>query len=109
MVLTCYGTNAISFINKEGVESFKIGKDKTGAGTYDTIYIKDNNSVAVSSGDQGVNRCINIINIESKEVMTTILFLPLMFIFCFSFSCILSTDNGGDISATIIWACLFFF
>jgi precorrin-3B methylase len=42
------------------------------SGTYDTIYIKDNNSVAVSSGDQGVNRCINIINIESKEVMTTI-------------------------------------
>jgi hypothetical protein len=72
MVLSCYGTNTISFINKEGVESFKIGKDKTGAGTYDTIYIKDNNSVAVSSGDQGVNRCINIINIESKEVMTTI-------------------------------------
>ena len=63
MVLSCYGTNTISFINKEGVESFKIGKDKTGAGTYDTIYIKDNNSVAVSSGDQGVNRCINIINI----------------------------------------------
>ena len=72
MVLSCYGTNTISFINEEGVESFKIGKDKTGAGTYDTIYIKDNNSVAVSSGDQGVNRCINIINIESKEVMTTI-------------------------------------
>jgi hypothetical protein len=41
-------------LNKEGVESFKIGKDKTGAGTYDTIYIKDNNSVAESSGDQGV-------------------------------------------------------
>jgi hypothetical protein len=51
----------LSYINKAGVESFKIGKDKTGAGTYDTIYIKDNNSVAVSSGDQGVNRCINII------------------------------------------------
>jgi hypothetical protein len=72
MVLSCYGTNTISFINKEGVESFKIGKDKTGAGTYDTVYIKDNNSLAVSSGDRGVNRCINIINIESKEVMTTI-------------------------------------
>jgi hypothetical protein len=72
MVLSCYGTNTISFINKEGVGSFQIGKDKTGAGTYDTVYIKDNNSLAVSSGDRGVNRCINIINIESKEVMTTI-------------------------------------
>ena len=72
MVLSCYGTNTISFINKEGVESFQIGKDKTGAGTYDTVYIKDNNILAVSSGDRGVNRCINIINIESNEVMTTI-------------------------------------
>jgi hypothetical protein len=33
MFFSCYGTNTISFINKEGVESFKIGKDKTGAGT----------------------------------------------------------------------------
>jgi DNA-binding beta-propeller fold protein YncE len=72
MVLSCYGTNTISFINKEGVESFQIGKDKTGADTYDAVYIKDNNSVAVSSGDRGVNRCITIINTESKEVMTTI-------------------------------------
>jgi hypothetical protein len=83
-------------VNSQGIDS-----TTTGAGTYDTIYIKDNNSVAVSSGDQGVNRCINIINIESKEVMTTISMDTGI--------CILSTDNGGDISATIIWACLFFF
>ena len=38
-----------------------------------------------------------------------LIFLPLMFIFCFRFSCILSTDIGGDRSATIIWACLSFF
>jgi hypothetical protein len=38
-----------------------------------------------------------------------LMFLPLMFIFWFSFSSILSTDVGGDISATIICACLSFF
>jgi hypothetical protein len=41
--------NTGSFINKEGVELFQIGKDKTGSCTYDSVYIKDNNSVAVSS------------------------------------------------------------
>jgi hypothetical protein len=43
----------------------------TGSGTYDSVYIKDNNSVAVSSGwvDNG---CITIIDIESQKVMTTI-------------------------------------
>ena len=34
-------------------------------------YIKENNSVAVSSGLNS-NRCIAIIDIESKKVMTTI-------------------------------------
>jgi hypothetical protein len=34
--------------------------------------------------------------------------VPLMFIFCFRLSCIFTTDMGGDISATIIWACLSF-
>ena len=59
MVLSCYKANTVSFINKEGVELFPIGKDKTGSCTYDTVYIKVNNSVAVSSG--GVdNRCITI-------------------------------------------------
>jgi hypothetical protein len=32
-----------------------------------------------------------------------------MCIFCFSLSCILLTDMGGDRPATIIWACLCFF
>jgi len=49
MVLSCYNSNTVSFINKEGIELFQIGKDKTGSDTYDTVYIKDNNSVAVSS------------------------------------------------------------
>jgi len=71
MVLSCSSTNTVSFINTEEVELFQIGKDKTGSCTYDAVYIKDNNSVAVSSGD-GNNRCITIIDIESKTVMTTI-------------------------------------
>jgi hypothetical protein len=71
MVISCSDTNTVSFINKKGVELFQIGKDKTGSGTYDTVYIKDNNSVAVSSG-WGSKRCITIIDIESKKVMTTI-------------------------------------
>jgi hypothetical protein len=44
---------------------------KTVSGTYDTVYIKDTNSVAVSSGFGG-NACIDIIDIERKKVMTTI-------------------------------------
>ena len=71
MVLSCYNTDYVSFINKEGVELFQIGKDRTGSDTFDAVYIKDNNSVAVSSG-WGVNRCIAIIAIESQKVMTTI-------------------------------------
>jgi hypothetical protein len=46
MVLSCYDTDYVSFINKEGVELFQIGKDKTGSCTFDAVYIKDNNSVA---------------------------------------------------------------
>jgi hypothetical protein len=47
------------------------GRDKIGSSTNDTVYIKDNNSIAVSSGS-GINRCIVIIDIESQKVMTTI-------------------------------------
>jgi hypothetical protein len=32
-----------------------------------------------------------------------------MFVFCFNFSCIFSTDIGGDRSVTIIRACLSFY
>ena len=71
IVLSCIDTNTVSFINKEGVELFQIGKDKTGSRTYDTVYIKDNNCVAVSSGP-GSNGCIAMIDIESQKVMTTI-------------------------------------
>jgi hypothetical protein len=53
------------------VELFQIGKDKTGANTYDTVYIKDNNTVAVSS-ESGGKGCISIIDIESQKVTTTI-------------------------------------
>jgi hypothetical protein len=41
-----------------------------------------------------------------KQVDTLV---TLVFIFCFRFSCIFSTDMGGDSSATIIWACYPFF
>jgi len=71
MVLSCYATNTVRFINKDGVKLFKIGKDKTGTSTFDAVYIKDDNSVAVSSG-WGSNRCITIIDIESQKVVTTI-------------------------------------
>jgi DNA-binding beta-propeller fold protein YncE len=71
MIFSYSNTNTVSFINKEGVELSQIGKDKTGSNTYDTVFIKDNNSVAVSSGD-GDNRCISIIDRESQKVMTTI-------------------------------------
>jgi DNA-binding beta-propeller fold protein YncE len=71
MVMSCYYSNTVRVINKEGVELFQIGMDKTGACTFDAVYIKDNNSVAVSSGWDS-NRCISIIDIESRKVMTTI-------------------------------------
>jgi DNA polymerase III psi subunit len=71
MVFSCYSSDTVRFINTEGVELFKIGRYKTGTNTYDTVYIKDNNSVAVSSGDGG-KRCITIIDIDSQKVMTTI-------------------------------------
>jgi WD40 repeat protein len=71
MVLSCSSSSTVSFINTEGVELFQIDRDKTGSRTFDTVYIKDNNSIAVSSGDAS-NRCIVIIDIESQKVMTTI-------------------------------------
>ena len=71
MVFSSSSYNTVRFISKYGVELFQIVKDKTGSCTYDTVYIKDNNTIAVSSG-YGVNNCIAIIDIESKRVMTTI-------------------------------------
>ena len=71
MVFSYHSSDTVRFTNKEGVELFQIGKDKTGANTCDTVYIKDNNSDAVSSG-RGGKRCITIIDIESKEVKTII-------------------------------------
>ena len=71
MVFSCYDSTIVAFINIEGIESFQIGRDTTGTGTFDTVYIKDTNSVAVSSGGGG-KRCITIIDIESKEVKTII-------------------------------------
>jgi hypothetical protein len=47
-------------------------KYKTGSDTYETGYIKDSNVVAVSPGGIRGYRCIQIIDIESKEVMITI-------------------------------------
>jgi len=71
IALSCYNTNTVNFFSQEGEELFQIGKDTTGVPTFDAVYIKDNNSVAVSSGRES-NRCIAIIDIESKKVMTTI-------------------------------------
>jgi hypothetical protein len=45
-------------------------------------------------------------NITSKE--QPLISLSLVFIVCIRFSCIFSTDMGGDSSATISWACLYF-
>jgi hypothetical protein len=71
MVFSCFISNTVRFVNKEGVELFQIGEGKPGANTYDTVYITDNNSVAVLFG-WGDNRCIAIIDIESQKVMTNI-------------------------------------
>jgi hypothetical protein len=71
MVLSSWSTNTVTFINKDGEELFQIDNDQTGSDTYDTVYIKGKNSVAVSSGI-GNKQCITIIDIERKEVMTTI-------------------------------------
>jgi hypothetical protein len=71
MVCSCYKKHIVSFFNKEGVELFQIGQDQIGSYAYDTLYIKEENNLAVSSGN-GDKRCITIINIESKKVMTTI-------------------------------------
>ena len=51
MFFSCYNTDIVRFMDKDGVELFEIGKGKTGYYAYDTVYIKDNNSVAVSSSD----------------------------------------------------------
>jgi hypothetical protein len=66
IAFSCCNTKTVRFINKEGAEFVQIKQE-----TYDTVYIKDNNNVAVSSGG-GSNSCITIIEIESKKVMTTI-------------------------------------
>jgi hypothetical protein len=71
MVLSCSSTSTVNFISTKGVELVQIGRDRIGSSTNDTVYIKDNNSIAVSSGS-GINRCIVIIDIESQKVMTTI-------------------------------------
>ena len=71
MVLSCNSSSTVSFINTEGVELFQIGREKTGSSTNDTVYIKENNSIDVSSRG-GISRCIVIIDIESQNVMTTI-------------------------------------
>jgi hypothetical protein len=59
MVFSCYSTHTVRFVTKDGVELFQICKEKTGSDIYDTVYIKDNNSVAVSSGG-GSNRDLSL-------------------------------------------------
>ena len=69
MVVSFCRNNTVNFINTKGEELFHIGKDKTGSNTYEPVYSKHSNTVAVSPGGY---RCIKIIDIESKKVMTTI-------------------------------------
>jgi hypothetical protein len=71
MVFSCYKNDILTFLNKEGVKLFQMGKGKIGSCTYDTLYIKEDNNLAVSSGVED-KRCIAIINIENKKVMATI-------------------------------------
>ena len=78
MVLSCYNANIVRFINTEGAELFQIGKNKTGSRTYDTVYVKDANSVVVSSGRENYS-CITIIDIERRVVMSTISMDTLIF------------------------------
>jgi hypothetical protein len=92
MALSCCKANTVSFINKEGVELFQIGKDKTGSITYNTVFIKDNNSVAASSGD-GDNRCILIIDMGGDRLVTIIWA-------CLSFSLTKFISQGFDSTTT---------
>jgi hypothetical protein len=71
MVFSCREKIIVTFLNKEGVELFQIGKDKIGFRTYDALYIKEDNGVAVSSGLYA-KPYITLIDIESQKVMTTI-------------------------------------
>jgi hypothetical protein len=48
-LLSCYEKHIVRFFNKEGVELFQIGQDQIGSNTCDTLYIKEENSLAVSS------------------------------------------------------------
>ena len=69
IVFTRFHDNYLSLINTKGVELLQIGRNKAGSCTYDTVYIEEDNSIAVSSVS---NRRITIIDIDSKEVMATI-------------------------------------
>jgi hypothetical protein len=48
IVLSCYNADIVRIINEDGVELFQ--RTEIGSGTYDTVYLKDSNGVAVSSG-----------------------------------------------------------
>ena len=69
MVISEFDTDTVRFINKDGIDLFQVSDIYDTYDTYDTVYIKDNNRVAVSSGGGG-KRCITMIDIEIQEVMT---------------------------------------
>jgi hypothetical protein len=54
----------VTFFNKEGVELFQYGKNRIRFRTYDALYIKEDNGVAVSSGLDG-KQFITLIDIEN--------------------------------------------
>jgi hypothetical protein len=59
------------FLDKDGVELFQIGQDKIGCRPFNTVYIKEYNSIAVSSLE---DKYLTMIDIESQEVTTTVLY-----------------------------------
>jgi hypothetical protein len=69
MVFSCSDYRTVWFLDKDGVELFQIGQDKIGCRPFNTVYIKEYNSIAVSSLE---DKYLTMIDIESQEVTTTI-------------------------------------
>jgi hypothetical protein len=67
-----------------GGNILQIGVYLVGSCTYDTVYIKDNNAIAVSLG-YGVNNCITIIDIEQYNAVQVKNSLRELYPWCLSF------------------------
>jgi hypothetical protein len=62
MVFSCNKKNILTFLNKEGVELFQMGKGKIGSCTFDTLYIKEDCVV------QFVSECCYVKNVTHLSV-----------------------------------------